>query len=206
MARNHFKTTDLLENRQNHGCNHLETWTTLGTRQHPVVHQSDHTCHKLAPVSVYLSVSSTKVIKAMAQQLVVFEGWMWMLSIYRFIKGYWGPQGSPTDDEVPVGRTKHHSTGNTNMAKVNNIDKQQRVVIPPPTKIPPNPHITGGLTSRLLTTPSETDSAITQRTRFEAREDKALRYKLLQFDQRSFMWCVPNLDNELSHRGNSFPI
>ena len=92
------------------------------------------------------------------------------------------------------------------MAKVTNIDQQQRVVIPPPTKLPPNLHITGGLTSRLLTTPSETDSAITQRTRFEAREDKALRYKLLQFDQRSFMWCIPNLDNELSHRGNSFPI
>ena len=73
------------------------------------------------------------------------------------------------------------------MAKVTNIDQQQRVVIPPPTKLPPNPHITGGLTSRLLTTPSETDSAITQRTRFEAREDKALRYKLLQFDQRSFI-------------------
>ena len=118
MARNHFKTTDLLENRQNHGCNHLETWTTLGTRQHPVVHQSDHTCHKLAPVSVYLSVSSTKIIKVMAQQLVVFEGWMWMLSIYRFIKGYWGPQGSPTNGEVPVGRTQHHSTWNTDMAKV----------------------------------------------------------------------------------------
>ena len=78
--------------------------------------------------------------------------------------------------------------------------QQNRVEIPSCKRLPPNPHIGGGLEAiRRATAPPSQTTGTDSECPPESRDDKALRYRLIATDQRSFLTGSAAADLQAAH-------